>query len=82
MSEKPDVRSAGHIYSLIIMKLDQNVCFDEIWNEFENGSCRAKNRSLGQFLEKPCVWFRDQIFCLILMKLGQRVCLDEIWYIF
>ena len=35
----PCVRSRGHIFSPIIMKLGQNVCLDE----FENGSCRVKN---------------------------------------
>ena len=28
MLEKPCVRSRGHIFSLIIMKLGQNVCLD------------------------------------------------------
>ena len=37
------VLSRGHIFSLIIMKLWQNVCLDEISDEFENGSCRVKN---------------------------------------
>ena len=37
------VSSRGHIFSLIIMKLDRNVCLDEISNEFENGSCQVKN---------------------------------------
>ena len=41
--EKPCVRSGGHISSLIIMKLGQNVCLDEISDESENGSCRVKN---------------------------------------
>ena len=36
------VRSRGHIFSPIAMKLGQNVCL-EISNEFENGSCRVKN---------------------------------------
>ena len=41
--EKPCVRSKGHIFSQIIMKLDQNVCLDEISDESENGLCRVKN---------------------------------------
>ena len=45
--EKPCVRSTGHIFSPIIMKLGQNVCLDVILDEFENGS-------LGQILEKHC----------------------------
>ena len=40
--EKPFVRSRGHIFSLIIMKLGQNVCL-EIVDEFESGSYRVKN---------------------------------------
>ena len=43
MLEKPCVRSRGHIFSPIIMKHGQNVCFDEISHEFENGSCWVKN---------------------------------------
>ena len=31
-----------HIFSPIIMKVVQNVCYDEILDEFENGSCRVK----------------------------------------
>ena len=36
---KTFVRSRGHIFSLIIMKLGQNVFLDEMLDEFENGSC-------------------------------------------
>ena len=61
MLEKPCVPCRGHIFSSIIMKLDQYVFLDEISNEFENGSYRVKNRSQGQILEKPCVSSRDQI---------------------
>ena len=43
MLGKPCVRSRGQIICLIIMKLCQNVCLDEILDEFENGSCRVKN---------------------------------------
>ena len=76
--EKPCVCSRGHIFSPIIMKFGQNVCFDEISDEFENGSCWVKTRSLGQILEKACVCSRGRIFSLIIMKLGQNVCLDVI----
>ena len=41
--EKPCVCSRGHIFSPIIMKLGQNVCLDEILDEFQNGSCWDKN---------------------------------------
>ena len=41
--EKPCVRSGGHIFSQIIVKLGQNVCLDEILDEFENKLCRVKN---------------------------------------
>ena len=40
--EKPCVCSRGNIFSLIIMKPGQNVCLDEISDEFENGSCWLK----------------------------------------
>ena len=41
--EEPSVCSRGHIFSLILMKLDQNVCLNEISDEFKNGSCQVKN---------------------------------------
>ena len=41
--EKLCVHSRGHIISQIIMKLDQNVCLDEILDKFENRLCRVKN---------------------------------------
>ena len=43
MLEKPCVRSRGHIFSPILMKLGQNVCFDKISDEFEIGLCGVKN---------------------------------------
>ena len=60
------------------MKLGQNVCLNEISDEFENGYVRSKTRSLGQILEKPCVRSRGHIFSPIIMKLSQNVCPDEI----
>ena len=51
--EQPCVRSRGHIFSLIILKLGQNVCLDEISDEFEKmGHVGSKSRSLGQILQK------------------------------
>ena len=41
--EKPFLCSRGHIFSPIIRKLGQNVCLDEVSDEFENGSCWVKN---------------------------------------
>ena len=40
--EKPYVCSRGHIFSLIIMKLGQNVCYDKISDMLEKGSCWVK----------------------------------------
>ena len=40
--EKLCVRSKGHIFSQIIMKLGQNVCLEVILDEFEKGSCWVK----------------------------------------
>ena len=34
---KPCVRSRGHIFSWILMKVGQDVCLDDISDEFENG---------------------------------------------
>ena len=41
--EKPCVRSRGHIFSPITMKIGQNILLDKISDECENGSCRVKN---------------------------------------
>ena len=60
------------------MKVGQDVCLDDISDEFENGSRGVKNRSLGQILGKPFVLSRGHIFSRILMKVGQDVCLDDI----
>ena len=43
ISEKPCVCSRGHIFSLIIMKLGQNVCLDKISHKFKDGLCWVKN---------------------------------------
>ena len=39
----PCVRSRGHSFGRILMKVGQDVCFNEISDEFENGSCGVKN---------------------------------------
>ena len=41
--EKPCVRSRGHILSRILMKVGQDVCLNDISDEFENGSRGVKN---------------------------------------
>ena len=61
------------------MKVGQDVCLDDISDEFENGSRGSKTRSPGQILGKPCVRSRGHIFSRILMKVGQDVFLDDIW---
>ena len=72
--EKSCVRCRGHIFSLILMKLSQNVCLDKISNELEIGSCGVKKtKSLGQILETPCVRSRCHIFNQILVKFGLNV---------
>ena len=68
--EKPCVRSRGNIFSLILMKLGQNVHLDKILDEFKFGHVRSKTRSLGQILEKHCVRSRGHIISPILIKLG------------
>ena len=59
------VCSRGHIFSPIIMKLIQSVCLDETSDEFENGSCHVKAKTvlLSQILEKPCVHSKGEIAC-------------------
>ena len=41
--EKPCVCFRGSIFQSLIMKLYQNVCLDEVSDQFENGSCQVKN---------------------------------------
>ena len=61
------------------MKLGQNVCLEEISDEFENGSCWVKNYvSRSNVTKKPFVHSRGHVFSLIIMKLGENICLDEI----
>ena len=61
------------------MNFGRNVCLDESLDEFENGSCQVKIRSLDQMFKEPCVHSRGHIFSLIIMKLDQHVCLDEMF---
>ena len=51
LEKKPCVYSRGYIFSLIIMKLDQNVWVDEISHKLEDKLCWVKSRSLGQISE-------------------------------
>ena len=48
--EKPCLRSKGHIFSQILMKLGQNVCLDEI---LKMGHVKSQSMSLGQIIEEP-----------------------------
>ena len=75
--QEPRVCSRGHIFRLVIMKLDQSVCLDESSDEFENMLFRTKTTSLGHILEKPCVRSRGRIFSPIILKVDQNVCLDK-----
>ena len=60
MLGKPCVRSRGHIFCQIIMKLGQNFCLDlKSRTNTKIGHVRSETRSLGQILEKPCVCSRD-----------------------
>ena len=76
--EKPCVLSKGHIFSPILMKLGQNVCIDNISDEFETGLYRVKNQITWPNLRKPCVRPRDHNFGSILKKPSQNVCLYKI----
>ena len=60
------------------MKVSQNVCFDDILDEIDDGSRRVKTRSPGQILENPCYCIRGQISSLIFMNISQNVCINEI----
>ena len=58
-------------FSPILMKLGQNVCLNEILDEFENV---VKNLVTS---EKPCVHSRGHVFSSILLKSGQNVCFGD-----
>ena len=45
MLEKPCVRSKGHIFSQMIMKLGQNFCLDELSHEYKMVHVWSKTRS-------------------------------------
>jgi hypothetical protein len=67
------------------MKLGQNMCPNDILDEFENGSGWLKNmaaRERGSFpfmaIVKPCEHTRGHICCPIIMKLGQNMCSYDI----
>ena len=51
---KSCIHSRSHIFSPIFLKLAQNVCLNNILDEFENGSSQTKSRSLGHINGKPC----------------------------
>ena len=46
--EKPCVRSRGHLFSPIIMKLGQNDCLDESCTSSKIGHVGSKTRSNGR----------------------------------
>ena len=73
ISLKPCSASRGSIVALIIMKLYQNVCLDDILVEFEYRSCRVKIRSLGKISLKYLLLLRGHSFASILMKLYKIV---------
>ena len=70
MLEKCYVSSRGHIFSPIIMKLDQHLMMKSGTN-LEMDHLGSKTTTLDQILEKPCVHFGGRIFSPIVMKLGQ-----------
>ena len=77
--EEPCVCSRGHIFSLIIMILDENVCLDEISYRMslKMGHIGSRTRSLVKS-KKNLVYVLEATVCPIIMKLGQNVFLGEI----
>ena len=53
--EKPCVCSRDQIFGLILMKLGQSFCLDEIFYMVEMGHVESKTRSLGQIIEDPMI---------------------------
>ena len=60
--ETPCVRSRGHMFSLIIIKLGQNVYLGEIAKDFENWSGRVKNYVTRSNLRKNIVYALEVTF--------------------
>ena len=75
---KPRVRCRCHIFSPIIIKISQDVCLDEIWDESKHWSCLIKNYVAWSNLRKTMLHSRGHIFSQIIMKPGQNVCLDQV----
>ena len=82
---KPCEHSRGHIYFLIFMILSQNMCPNDILDEFKNGFGWLKNmaaRGHGSFpymaLVKPGEHSRGHTYCPIFIKLGQNMCPNDI----
>ena len=64
--EKSYTRSRDHIFRLILMTRGQNICLNDISEEFVDGS------------EKPCVHSRGHVFSPMHMKLRQNVNISDI----
>ena len=55
----------GHIFSMILVKLGQNVCLYEISDEFQNGLFRIKNRMAMSNLRKTFVHTLNATFSIL-----------------
>ena len=71
------LHSRGQICDLILIKLSQNVCLDNIQAKFEYGSFRIKNQVTSSNLRKFLCILQWPHFDPILMKFDQNVCLDN-----
>ena len=57
--EKPFICSGCHIFSPTLLKIGQNVCLDNILDEFENESCWVKNRvNRSNVIKTLCMLWR------------------------
>ena len=72
------IGSGGHTFSLILMKVGQNICLNKVFRSSKIGHVRSKTSSLSQIIEKPCVCSRGHISSVIVITVGQNVCLNEI----
>ena len=75
--KKSCVRSGGQIFSPIIMKRRQNLCLDDFYDEYENGSCPVKNyvtRSDLRFtVQKAQVSDSRAIMALLFLDRGENL---------
>ena len=81
--KKTCVRSRRHIFRPVLVEFGQNVCLNEVSDDFENRSCLQKKTKKKQVIMSNL--FKNLMYALevtyfspILMKLDQNGCLNAV----